>query len=208
MPENSFLTAGRTLAVRLHAGEQLSKEAMNATPPSAFVSAFLLSLAEPIYGGRSISESRTSAISGSRWLAAGRHGYYSTASTVRMTSKGSWAMKLLGTSRLISKVVLTGSSSCATYSILRINSAGAPSEPLRPGRSSSQRPSFRLPATPQQRACTSPSQARKPPCHDGFDRYDFIMDDVTGAITPMTAPASAVTSFGIGVNVKGSSTSV
>jgi hypothetical protein len=64
MPGNSFLTAGRTLAVRLHAGEQLSKEAMNATPPfSAFVSAFLLSLAEPIYGGRSISESRIFAIS-------------------------------------------------------------------------------------------------------------------------------------------------
>jgi hypothetical protein len=130
MPGNSFLTAGRTLAVRLHAGEQLSKEAMNATPPfSAFVSAFLLSLAEPIYGGRSISESRIFAISRSRWLAAGRHGYYSTASTVRMTSTGSGAMKLLATSRTISKVILAGSSSCATYSILRINSAGTPSEP-------------------------------------------------------------------------------
>src|SRR6266481_6235804 len=32
---------------------------------------------------------------------------------------------------------------------------------------------------------------------EGFDRYDFIMDDATGAITPMTAPASEVTSFGI-----------
>ena len=133
MPGNSFLTAGRRLAVRLHGGEQLSKEAMNATPPfSAFISAFLLSLAEPIYGGRSISESRISAISRSRWLAAGRHGYYSTASNVRMTSKGSGAMKLFGTSRPISKVVLAGSSSCATYSLLRINSARAPSAPSGP----------------------------------------------------------------------------
>jgi pimeloyl-ACP methyl ester carboxylesterase len=36
----------------------------------------------------------------------------------------------------------------------------------------------------------------------GFDRYDFIMDDATGAITPMTAPASEVTSFGIDVSLK------
>jgi hypothetical protein len=38
--------------------------------------------------------------------------------------------------------------------------------------------------------------------HEGFDRYDFIMDDATGAITPMTAPASEVTSFGIDVSIK------
>ena len=39
--------------------------------------------------------------------------------------------------------------------------------------------------------------------HEGFDRYDFIMDDATGAITPMTAPASEVTSFGIDESAKG-----
>jgi hypothetical protein len=36
----------------------------------------------------------------------------------------------------------------------------------------------------------------------GFDRYDFIMDDATGVITPMTAPESEVTSFGIDVSLK------
>jgi pimeloyl-ACP methyl ester carboxylesterase len=36
----------------------------------------------------------------------------------------------------------------------------------------------------------------------GFDRYDFIMDDATGAITPMTAPESEVTSYGIDVSLK------
>jgi hypothetical protein len=33
--------------------------------------------------------------------------------------------------------------------------------------------------------------------HKGFDRYDFVMDDATGAITPMTAPAGEVTGFGV-----------
>ena len=36
----------------------------------------------------------------------------------------------------------------------------------------------------------------------GYDRYDFIMDDATGAITPFTAPASEVTSFGVDVSIK------
>ena len=36
----------------------------------------------------------------------------------------------------------------------------------------------------------------------GYDRYDFIMDDATGAITPMTAPEKEVTSFGIDVTLK------
>ena len=71
---NSFLTAGRTLAVRRCGGEHLSKEAMPAT---------------------------------------------------RLFS----AFKLRKTSRAISKVVLVGSSSCTTYSVLSINSAGVPSEP-------------------------------------------------------------------------------
>ena len=48
-----------------------------------------------------------------------------------------------------------------------------------------------------------PFEGEKTTWHEGFDRYDFIMDDATGAITPMTAPASEVTSFGIDVSVKG-----
>jgi hypothetical protein len=48
-----------------------------------------------------------------------------------------------------------------------------------------------------------PFAGEKTTWHEGFDRYDFIMDDATGAITPMTAPASEVTSFGIDVSIKG-----
>src|SRR5271170_7399683 len=47
-----------------------------------------------------------------------------------------------------------------------------------------------------------PFEGEKTAWHEGFDRYDFIMDDATGAITPMTAPASEVTSFGIDASVK------
>jgi hypothetical protein len=47
-----------------------------------------------------------------------------------------------------------------------------------------------------------PFQGEKTTWHEGFDRYDFIMDDATGVITPMTAPASEVTSFGIDVSLK------
>src|SRR6202165_5719939 len=48
-----------------------------------------------------------------------------------------------------------------------------------------------------------PFQGEKTIWHEGFDRYDFSMDDATGTITPMTAPASEVTSFGIDESVKG-----
>jgi hypothetical protein len=48
-----------------------------------------------------------------------------------------------------------------------------------------------------------PFEGEKTIWHEGFERYDFIMDDATGAITPMTAPASEVTSFGIDESVKG-----
>ena len=48
-----------------------------------------------------------------------------------------------------------------------------------------------------------PFAGEKTTWHEGFDRYDFIMDDATGAITPMTAPASEVTSFGIDESAKG-----
>jgi pimeloyl-ACP methyl ester carboxylesterase len=48
-----------------------------------------------------------------------------------------------------------------------------------------------------------PFSGEKTAWHEGFDRYDFMMDDATGAITPMTAPASEVTSFGIDVVLKG-----
>jgi len=44
-------------------------------------------------------------------------------------------------------------------------------------------------------------EGEKTAWHEGFDRYDFIMDDATGSITPMTAPASEVTTFGIDVSL-------
>jgi len=47
-----------------------------------------------------------------------------------------------------------------------------------------------------------PFEGEKTTWHEGFDRYDFIMDDVTGAITPMKAPMSEVTDFGIDPSVK------
>ena len=37
-----------------------------------------------------------------------------------------------------------------------------------------------------------PFDGPKTTWHEGFDRYDFTMDDATGAITPMTAPTSAM----------------
>ena len=46
-----------------------------------------------------------------------------------------------------------------------------------------------------------PFQGEKTTWH-GYDRYDFIMDDATGAITPITAPEKEVTSFGIDVVLK------
>src|SRR5258708_20648326 len=48
-----------------------------------------------------------------------------------------------------------------------------------------------------------PFEGEKTTWHEGFDRYDFMMDDATGAITPMRAPASEVTSFGIDVSITG-----
>ena len=47
-----------------------------------------------------------------------------------------------------------------------------------------------------------PFEGEKTTWHERFDRYDFIMDDATGAITSMTAPASEVTTFGIDVSLK------
>src|SRR5256885_10113927 len=47
-----------------------------------------------------------------------------------------------------------------------------------------------------------PFEGEKTTWHEGFDRYDFIMDDATGAITPTTAPASEVTSAGIDESIK------
>ena len=48
----------------------------------------------------------------------------------------------------------------------------------------------------------APFEGEKTTWDEGFDRYDFIMDDATGTITPMTAPPSEVTSFGIDVSIK------
>ena len=47
-----------------------------------------------------------------------------------------------------------------------------------------------------------PFDGAKTTWHEGFDRFDFIMDDATGAITPMTAPASEVTGFSVDIAVK------
>jgi pimeloyl-ACP methyl ester carboxylesterase len=47
-----------------------------------------------------------------------------------------------------------------------------------------------------------PFAGEKTTWHEGFDRYDFIMDDATGAITPTKAPTSEVTSFGIDETLK------
>jgi hypothetical protein len=48
-----------------------------------------------------------------------------------------------------------------------------------------------------------PFEGGKTTWHEGFDRHDFVMDDATGAITAITAPASEVTSFGIDVSIEG-----
>src|ERR1700680_3586086 len=47
-----------------------------------------------------------------------------------------------------------------------------------------------------------PFESEKTTWHEGFDRYDFIMDDATGAITHIKAPTSEVTDFGIDPSVK------
>ena len=47
-----------------------------------------------------------------------------------------------------------------------------------------------------------PFEGEKTTWHEGFDRYDFRMDDATGAITPIKAPTSEVTSFGIDETLK------
>jgi pimeloyl-ACP methyl ester carboxylesterase len=48
----------------------------------------------------------------------------------------------------------------------------------------------------------SPFAGEKTTWRQGFDRYDFIMDDATGAITPTKAPDKEVTSFGIDATLK------
>src|ERR1700724_2167101 len=45
-------------------------------------------------------------------------------------------------------------------------------------------------------------EGEKTTWHGGFDRYDFLMDDATGAITPMKAPDKEVTSYGIDATLK------
>lgn len=47
-----------------------------------------------------------------------------------------------------------------------------------------------------------PFEGEKTTWHEGFDRYDFIMDDATGAITPINAPEKEVSSYGIDVALK------
>jgi hypothetical protein len=48
----------------------------------------------------------------------------------------------------------------------------------------------------------TPFEGEKTTWHQGFDRYDFIMDDATGAITPMKAPEKEVASYGIDATLK------
>ena len=48
----------------------------------------------------------------------------------------------------------------------------------------------------------TPFAGEKTTWHQGFDRYDFMMDDATGAITPIKAPDKDVTSFGIDATLK------
>ena len=47
-----------------------------------------------------------------------------------------------------------------------------------------------------------PFEGEKTAWHDGFDRYDFVMDDATLAITPMKAPDSEVKSFNVDRTLK------
>jgi hypothetical protein len=47
-----------------------------------------------------------------------------------------------------------------------------------------------------------PFEGAKTTWHGGFDRYDFVMDDATGAITPMLAPEKEATSYGIDATLK------
>ena len=107
-----------------------------------------------------------------------------------------------------------------TYSILTINSAGVPSEPSAAGCHSFARIRkgvrimrsglklfFAAAIVWTSSNATSadvyvPFEGEKITWH-GFDRYDFIMDDATGAITPFKAPASEVTSFGVDVSSEG-----
>src|ERR1700688_3963129 len=47
-----------------------------------------------------------------------------------------------------------------------------------------------------------PFEGEKTTWHGGFDRYDFIMDDATGAITPMKPPEKEAASYGIDATLK------
>jgi hypothetical protein len=47
-----------------------------------------------------------------------------------------------------------------------------------------------------------PFEGERTTWHGGFDRYDFIMNDATGAIRPMKAPVKEVTSYGIDATLK------
>jgi len=48
----------------------------------------------------------------------------------------------------------------------------------------------------------TPFAGEKTSWHEGFERYDFIMDDATGAIAAVKAPEKEVTSYGIDVTLK------
>ncbi len=48
-----------------------------------------------------------------------------------------------------------------------------------------------------------PFEGEKTAWHEGFDRYDFTMDDATGTITPRLALPTEVASFGVDETLKG-----
>ena len=48
----------------------------------------------------------------------------------------------------------------------------------------------------------APFDGERTTWHDGFDRYDFVMDDGTGEITPIKAPDKEVAGFGIDDSLK------
>src|SRR6266700_1487054 len=48
----------------------------------------------------------------------------------------------------------------------------------------------------------TPFDGEKTAWHGGFERYDFIMVDANGAITPMKAPEKETAGFGIDATLK------
>jgi hypothetical protein len=78
-----------------------------------------------------------------------------------------------------------------TYTVITVNSAGVRSEP-----------SAEAHVPPPVTARYVPFEGEKTTWHEGFDRYNFIMDDASEAITQIKAPVAEVASFGIDTTLK------